>query len=134
MDLLRSEVLIFCFNALFICPIGKGYVCIYVYAYCVYVYWVYLPSLKIEDSICLLSLSSIIKNQTIFIRWYGASQAVLVVKKLPANGRRRKRHRFAPWRREWQPIPVFLPGESHGQRLVGCGSLICRELATAEAN
>ena len=21
-----------------------------------------------------------------------------------------------PWRREWQPIPVFLPGESHGQR------------------
>ena len=25
-----------------------------------------------------------------------------------------------PWRREWQPIPVFLPGESHGQRsLVG---------------
>ena len=25
-----------------------------------------------------------------------------------------------PWRRTWQPIPVFLPGESHGQRsLVG---------------
>ena len=23
-----------------------------------------------------------------------------------------------PWRREWQPTPVFLPGESHGQR--GC--------------
>ena len=21
-----------------------------------------------------------------------------------------------PWRRKWQPIPVFLPGESHGQR------------------
>ena len=21
-----------------------------------------------------------------------------------------------PWRREWQPIPVFLPGKSHGQR------------------
>ena len=21
-----------------------------------------------------------------------------------------------PWRREWQPTPVFLPGESHGQR------------------
>ena len=19
-----------------------------------------------------------------------------------------------PWRREWQPMPVFLPGESHG--------------------
>ena len=21
-----------------------------------------------------------------------------------------------PWRRKWQPIPVFLPGKSHGQR------------------
>ena len=28
--------------------------------------------------------------------------------------------RTIPWRREWQPTPVFLPGESHGQRsLVG---------------
>ena len=27
-----------------------------------------------------------------------------------------------PWRRAWQPTPVFLPGESHGQRsLGGCG-------------
>ena len=26
-----------------------------------------------------------------------------------------------PWRRKWQPTPVFLPRESHGQRsLVGC--------------
>ena len=26
----------------------------------------------------------------------------------------------APWRRKWQPAPVFLPGELHGQRsLVG---------------
>ena len=36
--------------------------------------------------------------------------------------RRHKRHRFdpwvrkVPWRRAWQPTPVFLPGESHGQR------------------
>jgi len=21
-----------------------------------------------------------------------------------------------PWRRAWQPTPVFLPGESHGQK------------------
>jgi len=28
--------------------------------------------------------------------------------------------RKIPWRREWQPTPVFLPGKSHGQRsLVG---------------
>ena len=28
------------------------------------------------------------------------------------------RVRKVPWRREWQPTPVFLPGESHGQRNV----------------
>ena len=39
-----------------------------------------------------------------------------------------RRHRFnpwvwkIPWRRKWQPTPVSLPGESHGQRsLEGCG-------------
>ena len=31
--------------------------------------------------------------------------------------------RKIPWRRAWQPSPVFLPGESHGQRsLVGYSS------------
>ena len=47
-------------------------------------------------------------------------------KELVCQCRRRKRHRFdpcvgeIPWRRAWQPTPVFLPGESHGQRsLVG---------------
>ena len=43
--------------------------------------------------------------------------------------RRCKRHGFDPcvgkisWRKAWQPAPVFLPGESHGQRsLVGYNS------------
>ena len=27
--------------------------------------------------------------------------------------------RKIPWRREWLPSPVFLPGESHGQRNLG---------------
>ena len=46
---------------------------------------------------------------------------VLVVKNLPANAGDR-RCWFSPWvgkipwRRAWQPTPVFLPGESHGQR------------------
>ena len=40
----------------------------------------------------------------------------------PCQCRTCKRHRFSPWvgkipwRRAWQPTPVFLPGESHGQR------------------
>ena len=38
-----------------------------------------------------------------------------------------------PWRRKWQPTPVFLPGEFHGQRsLVGCSPWGCKELDTAE--
>ena len=38
-----------------------------------------------------------------------------------------------PWRREWQPTPVFLPGESHGQRsLVGCSPWGRKESDTAE--
>ena len=47
---------------------------------------------------------------------------VQVVKNLSANCRRPKRHGFdpwvgkIPWRRAWQPTPVYLPGESHGQR------------------
>ena len=27
-----------------------------------------------------------------------------------------------PWRRRWQLTPVFLPGESHGQRILACYS------------
>ena len=37
------------------------------------------------------------------------------------------------WRREWQPTPVFLPGEFHGQRsLVGYSPWGCKELDTTE--
>ena len=39
-----------------------------------------------------------------------------------------------PWRRAQQPTPVFLPGESHGQRsLVGCSPQGCTESDTTEA-
>ena len=38
-----------------------------------------------------------------------------------------------PWRRAWQPIPVLLPGESHGQRsLVDYSPEHCKELDTTE--
>ena len=45
-----------------------------------------------------------------------------------------RRHRFdpwvgkIPWRRKWQPIPVFLPGKSRGQRsLTGYSLQSCEE-------
>ena len=38
-----------------------------------------------------------------------------------------------PWRRKWQPTPVFLPGESHGQRsLAGCSPRGHKESDTTE--
>ena len=41
--------------------------------------------------------------------------------------------RKIPWRRKWQPTPVFLPGKSHGQRsLAGYSPWGCKELDTTE--
>ena len=39
-----------------------------------------------------------------------------------------------PWRRAWQPTPVFLPGESHGERsLAGYSPWGHKESDTIEA-
>ena len=41
--------------------------------------------------------------------------------------------RKIPWRRKWLHTPVFLPGESHGQRsLVGYSPWDCKKLDTTE--
>ena len=51
-------------------------------------------------------------------------------KKPACQHRRHKRCGFdpwfrkIPWRRAWQPTPVFLPGKSHGQRNLAVGSRI----------
>ena len=60
-------------------------------------------------------------------------------KELTCQCRRPKTCSFAPWvgkipwRRAWQPTPVFLPGESHGQRsLVGYSPRGRKESDTTE--
>ena len=69
----------------------------------------------------------------------GVSQVVLVVKNLLANAGDIMRHGFDPWggkipcRRAGQPTPIFLPGESHGQRsLAGYSPRGQKELNTTE--
>ena len=43
--------------------------------------------------------------------------------------------RKLPWRRQWHPTPVLLPGESHGQRsLVGCSPRGRTESDTAKGS
>ena len=42
-----------------------------------------------------------------------------MVKNLPAKGRRRGFDPWVgkvPWKKKWQPTPVFFPGKSHEQR------------------
>ena len=57
-----------------------------------------------------------------------------MVKNPPASTTDAGRPEFDPWvrkilwRRKWQPTPVSLPGESHGQRnLAGYGPWDCNE-------
>ena len=54
-------------------------------------------------------------------------------KEAACQRRRPKRFRFnpwfgnIPWKRPWQPTPVFLPGESHGQRsLESCSPWVAK--------
>ena len=61
---------------------------------------------------------------------YQDSQVALVVKNPPANGREAFNPRVgkSPLGRKWQPTPVFLPGESHGQKsLVGRNPQGCKK-------
>ena len=61
------------------------------------------------------------------MEFYFLIEIIGTIGKEPAcQSRRHERCRFdpwvreLPWRRTWQPTPVCLPGESHGQRsLVG---------------
>ena len=58
-----------------------------------------------------------------------ASLVAQMVKCLPAMQETRVRFlvRKIPWRRKWQPTPVFWPGESHGQEPGSQQSQGCRE-------
>ena len=58
-----------------------------------------------------------------------------MVKNLPVNATRCRRHGFdpwvwrIPWSRKGQPTPIFLPGKSHGQKSLGeCSPWGCKEL------
>ena len=66
---------------------------------------------------------------------------VSLVNNLPAVQQMHRRCQFdswvrrIPWRRAWQPTPVFLLGKSHGQRtLVDYSTWGHKELEMTEAN
>ena len=45
-------------------------------------------------------------------KWHSGKESACQCRRLSFNPWVRK----IPWRRKWQPTPVFLPGKSHGQR------------------
>ena len=76
--------------------------------------WSLLKLISIES---VMSLASPVLAGRFFgfPRWLSGKEST-------CQCRRSRRHRFkscvrkSPWRRKWQPIPVFLPGKAHGQR------------------
>ena len=62
------------------------------------------------------------RKKKVGVEWNRASLVAQMVKKKKKICLQCRRHGFnpwvskIPWRREWQPTPIFLPGEFHGQR------------------
>ena len=72
-------------------------------------------------------------------RWSGPRSRASLVAETVKNLPECRKPRFdpwvekIPWRRKWQPTPVFLPRKSYGQTsLAGYGPLHCKELDTTE--
>ena len=80
----------------------------------------------------LASQQGVIVGRFVPSSWVGLPWVAQIVKKFTFNagnlGLIPESGRF-PWRRAWQPTPVFLPAESHGQRsLAGCSPRGHKEL------
>ena len=83
----------------------------------------------------LLSFYFLATKEHLIISNIMASLVVQTVKNPPNNVRDRVRSWVGkiPWQSRWQPTPVFLPGEYHGQRnLAGYSPWGCKELDTTE--
>ena len=93
-----------------------------------------LPNPRIEPRSPALRVDSLLSEPKLYkIRGFPGSTSG---KESACQCRRHKRFGFdpwvgkIPWRRAWEPTPVFLPGESHGQgSLAGYSPWGCKELA-----
>ena len=68
---------------------------------------------------CIYELDMLLKDASIYkLPRVLSSLMAQMVKNLPAMQETQAASlvRKIPWRREWQPTPVFLPREFHGQR------------------
>ena len=84
---------------------------------------------RVRKWICLVLNLTPSKNVLRLPRWLSDKESAWQCRWCRFNPWVRK----IPWRRKWQPTPVFLPRKSHGQRnLVGYSSWGCEESDTTE--
>ena len=75
-----------------------------------------------ENKFLIHFINSCTVGNSLVVQWLGVFPAGTSGKEPACQGRRHKRCGFhpwvqkIPWRRAWQRTPIFLPGESHGQR------------------
>ena len=89
------------------------------------------PQLRLRKDLIVVAIKTFISQARVFNFVFHkptvliSSPVVLVVKNLLASAGDVKRCSFNPWvgktswRKAWQPTPIFLPGESYGQRSPG---------------
>ena len=129
------------------------YMCVYMYKHIIYKHTIfkhmYLPSLFICDISFIINVCVSVQYTYIYVFvqvfciymvYTRSSQVTQSGKEPSCQCRRYRRRRFdpwirkIPWRRAQKPTPVFLPGESNGQRsLMGYSPQGCKKLDTTEA-
>ena len=109
--------------------------CIHFYLFLIFSF--YISTINCWSKKLLLDVGPFIRHS--YVLWHSAQSLGYLVaqrlKRLPAMWETWVRFlvRKIPWRRKWQTTPVFLPGESHGQRNpVGCSTRGCKESDTTE--
>ena len=91
-----------------------------------------LSSCRIWIHTVEMNVKLISREQKILPRWLSAQEPSCQCKR-PRSLRFDPWVGRIPWRRKWQPTPVFLPGKFHGQRsLAGCSPRGRKESDTTE--
>ena len=83
------------------------------FVYCPHHFCTYLKSFFIKFFKDFVSLT--VKQKGGLSRWLSGRESTCQSRKCRSPGFDPSAAKI-PWRRKWQPTPVFLPGKSHGQR------------------